>query len=534
MKTLLPLRIWARGVALLLIVALTLACGWPAWAVEVDVLLRGGVLYDGTGSEPTTGDVAIRGGEIVAVGRVDVDAAGRSIDCTDMVIAPGFIDLHTHCDGGITRRTKRLNLNYLTQGCTTVVTGNCGGGPIRVGAFLDRIDRQGAGTNVAHLVPHGSVRRAVMGSANRAPNADELERMKDLVDAGMREGAWGMSTGLIYVPGTYARTDELIELAKVVASHGGIYASHIRDEADGLLESVREVIQIGRSANLPVHISHFKVVGKPNWGLVRQAAALVEEARRSGLKVTADQYPYIATSTSLTDTLLPAVEVPGGRNDLAKRMKEDPDLDRTVRELVARRLARSARVAIAASKNFPQMAGKGLREIAAERNVDPVDLALEIHDGGGASVVNFSLAEDDVRYVMALPWVATASDGGTWLPNPNVCPHPRNFGTFPRKIGRYTRVENVISLAHAIRSATGLPADILGLADRGYLRPGYCADVVVFDPAELIDRATFQEPQQYSSGVRYLFVAGQLAIQDGGPTGALAGRALRLKRAQDE
>ena len=501
----------------------------PVAAADVDLVLRGGTIFDGTGSEGATGDVAIRGDRIVGVGRFEVDRAKRTIDCTGLVIAPGFIDLHTHCDGGLVDRVKRWNVNYLTQGCTTVVTGNCGSGSVKVGPFLDRIDRQGAGTNGAHLVPHGSVRRAVMGSADRPAKPDELEKMKELVDAGMREGAWGMSTGLIYVPGTFARTDEIVELAKVVASHGGIYVSHIRNEAGGLLGAVDEALRIGREAGLPVHISHFKVGGKPNWGLIRQAVAAIEAARGAGLKVTADQYPYIATSTSLSDTLFPATGIPGGRSNLRKRMEADPDLDRAVRKLVGERIAQSARVAIASSRNFSKLVGKGLREAAAERDVDPIDLALEIHDRGGASVVNFSLDEADVRYVMGIPWVATASDGSTLLPTAGLSPHPRSFGTFPRKIGHYAVREQVISMGWAVRSATGLPADILGLAERGYLRPGYWADVVVFDPAELIDRATFENPQRYSTGVRYLYVAGRLALEDGKPTGELAGRALRHK-----
>jgi N-acyl-D-aspartate/D-glutamate deacylase len=368
-----------------------------------------------------------------------------------------------------------------------------------------------------------------MGSADRVPTPDELDAMKKLIDAAMREGAWGMSTGLIYVPSTFAQADELIELSKVVASHGGIYVSHIRDEAGQLLESIREAIRIGRAAGLPVHVSHFKVVGKPNWGLVREAAALIEKARDAGVKVTADQYPYIATSTSLTDTLLPAVDIPGGRKDLVDRMKADPEVDRIVRSLVRRRLDRTRKVVIAGSKKFPELVGKSIRQIAAERNVDAVDQVLQIHAGGGATVVNFSLNEDDVCYVMGLPWVATGSDGSTLLPNPDARPHPRSFGTFPRKIGRYARRDGVLSMAQAIRSSSGLPADILGMTNRGTLRPGSWADVVVLDPANFIDQATFEDPDQYSTGVKYLFVAGQLTLKDGKPTDQLPGRALRRK-----
>lgn len=498
-----------------------------AQAVDADVLLQGGNIYDGTGSEGTVGDVALRGDRIVAVGQFEAGEVARTIDCKGLVIAPGFIDLHTHTDGPILKEKTRDNLNYLTQGCTTVVTGNCGGGPVNVGELLAKVDEQGAGTNIIHLVPHGAVRRQVMKSENRAPSPDELEQMRQLVDQGMREGACGMSTGLIYVPGIFAETDELVELAKVVASHDGIYVSHIRDEADKLLEAVAEAIEIGRQANVPVHISHFKSCGVQNWGRVRDAVRLIEEARRDGVVVTADQYPYVATSTSLVDTLMRATEIPGGRKDLFKRMEADPGLEEAVRKVIADGLGKTRKVVIVSCKKHPQWAGKSVAQIAGEEGVDVVDQVLRIQEDGGASVVNFSLCEEDVRYAMTLPWVATASDGAARAPDPKSCPHPRNFGTFPRKIGRYARDEKVLSLAQAIRSATGLPADILGLTDRGYLRAGAYADVVVFDPDTFIDQATFEEPQQYSTGVRYLFLAGSLALEEGKPAPKLFGRALR-------
>jgi N-acyl-D-amino-acid deacylase len=366
-----------------------------------------------------------------------------------------------------------------------------------------------------------------MKSENRAPSPDELAEMKRLFERGMREGACGMSTGLIYVPGIFAETDELVELAKVVASHDGLYVSHIRDEGDKLLEAVAEAIEIGRQANVPVHISHFKSCGVQNWGRIRDAVRLIEEARRDGVVVTADQYPYVATSTSLVDTLMRATEIPGGRNNLFKRMETDAGLEEAVRKVIADGLSKTRKVVIVSCKKHPQWAGQSLKEIADEEGVEAVDLALRIQRDGGASVVNFSLCEEDVRYAMTLPWVATASDGSARAPNPKACPHPRNFGTFPRKIGRYAGDEKVLPLGQAIRSATGLPADILGLADRGYLRPGAYADVVVFDPDTFIDRATFEDPQQYSTGVRYLFVAGSLALEDGKPGPKLLGRALR-------
>jgi len=512
-------------------VLLLLAAQWlltaAALALDADIVLQGGMVYDGTGSEGVVGDVAICGERIAAVGEFSLGKADRVIDCRGLVVAPGFIDLHTHSDQPITKAKTRDNLNYLIQGCTTVVTGNCGGGRIEVDKYFKEIDRHGAGTNVIHLMPHGSVRRSVMGSANRAPTPEELERMKSLIDRGMRAGAWGMSTGLIYVPSAFAETDELVELAKVVASHGGIYVSHIRNESDHLLEALREAIEIGRRANVPVEISHFKAVGAGNWGRVREAARLIEKARQEGITVTADQYPYIATSTSLDATLFPATKIPGGRSKLSERMAADPSLERLVRELVASRLHENERIMIASSKKFPQWVGKSLSEIASSEGQDIVDVALKIQANGGASVVKFCLSEEDVQYVMGLPWVATGSDGRARLPDPQQQPHPRNFGTFARKIGRYALRQKVISPAHAIRSSSGLPADILGLTDRGYLRPGAYADVVVFDPEDFIDRATFDSPQEYSTGVRYVFVAGRVALADGKPSQRLSGRAIR-------
>ncbi|MFH1920651.1 MAG: D-aminoacylase [Planctomycetota bacterium] len=526
-----PKGLWsillAGMLAVTLILSVTANTAALAQTVDADVILAGGTIYDGTGSEGAIGDLALKGGKIAAVGEFETAGAARTIDCTGLVVAPGFIDLHTHSDRPITKPKTRNNLNYLTQGCTTVVTGNCGGGPVDVGELLEQVDQDGAGTNIVHLVPHGAVRHQMMKNNDRAPTPDELEQMRQLVDAAMREGAWGMSTGLIYVPGIFAETEELIELAKVVASHGGIYVSHIRDEGDHLLEAVEEAIRIGRQANLPVHISHFKSCGVPNWGRLGEAVALVEEARRDGVIVTADQYPYIATSTSLVDTLMRATLIPGGREKLFERMDTDPALERAVREVIAGRLNDTRKVVIASSKKYPQAVGKSLREIASEEGRDVIDLVLEIQRNGGASVVNFALSEEDARYAMTLPWVATASDGSALFPNANACPHPRNFGTFPRKIGHYALGENVLSLAQAIRSCSGLPADILGLGDRGYLRPGAHADVVVFDPKTFIDQATFEKPQQYSTGVRYLFIAGQLALEDGKPSQALHGRAIR-------
>jgi N-acyl-D-aspartate/D-glutamate deacylase len=491
------------------------------------VLLQGGTIYDGSGGEGVKGDVAIRDGKIAAVGQFDPAQAERVVDCRGLIVAPGFIDLHTHCDPVATDAKVRPNLNYLRQGCTTVVTGNCGGGALDVEEYFTRIDRQGAGTNVIHLVPHGTARAKAMGSDDREPTAEELQRIREFVERGMRAGAWGMSSGLIYVPSMFAKTDELIDLTKIVAAHGGIYVSHIRGEGSGLLQSVQEAIDIGRAAGAQVQISHFKVAGKSNWGLLRKAASLVEDARGKGQVIFADQYPYIATSTGLAPTLFSPKVIPGGVKDFAKRIQNDPQFKSEVHKTVARQLDDIQNILIATCKKYPQYVGKTLKQIADERGIDAADVAIEIQANGSASVIKFALCEDDVRYGMTLPWVATGSDGSPQIPSPSTSPHPRSYGTFPRKIGYYAMREKVISVGRAIRSATGLPADILKLADRGYLRTGLVADLVVFDPETFIDRATFEKPHQYATGVRYVFIGGQAAIDNGNPSSELYGRAIR-------
>ncbi len=503
-----------------------LATPAPAAAVDADLLLRGGAIHDGSGAEPVVGDVAIRDGRVVAVGKVTPGEIGRTIDCRGLVVAPGLIDLHTHTDATLAQPGCRASLNYIMQGCTTVCTGNCGGSK-DVAEFYHDVDANGAGTNVIHLVGHGTIRRAVMGSARRKPTDEELQRMKNLVDQAMRDGAWGMSTGLIYAPSSYAQTDELVGLAKVVAAHGGVYATHMRDEGDHLLAAVEEAIRIGRESGAPVHISHFKSMQIPNWGRIRDAVATIERARAEGQAVTADQYPYTANSFSLADATLPDSHVRWSRANLTQRMADEPEFAARVRRVIADQLGRTEKIVIAASKKSPGYVGKSLDEIAAREKIDTVDLVLKILAQEAPSIVSHSMSEADVRWAMTLPWVATASDGAARTQNPNEHHHPRNFGTFARKIGYYAIEENVLSLPQAIRSATGLPADVFGIAERGYLRPGYHADVVVFDPATYRDRATFEKPQEYATGVRYVFLAGQAAVDDGKPSPKLFGRALR-------
>lgn len=495
-------------------------------AVDADILLRGGTIYDGSGAEGRSGDVAIKGERIIAIGRFEIGKIGRTIDCTGLLVAPGLIDLHTHCDGSIMNSATRDNLNYLTQGCTTVVTGNCGGGKGDIARFLADVDHNGAGTNIAHLVPQGNVRQTVLHNKLGPATAEEIARMQAIVDDGMRAGAWGLSTGLIYAPGCHAGMEEIAELAKTAASHGGIYATHLRSEEDRLLQAIEEALEIGRRARIPVHIAHFKSNGKPNWGHLRDAIALIEKARKDGLVVTADQYPYIACATSLDSFLLPHDKIPDGRYKVIQRMKADPQFDQSIRELIRSQLSLTRTIALSACKTAPWR-GRHLAEIAETENMDIVDLVLKLHAEGAARAVSFSMNEDDVALGMTIPWVATGSDGSGQVANPGSSFHPRSFGTFARKIGLYSLQKNVIPLAQAIRSCSGLPADILGLPDRGYLREGAYADIVVLDPKNYLDRATYEEPGVHSTGVCCLLLAGALAIDSGKPTGKLHGRALR-------
>jgi N-acyl-D-aspartate/D-glutamate deacylase len=497
--------------------------------VSADVVLRGGTVYDGTGAAGVVADVALKGERIVAIGRFSVAGSPRIIDAKGLVIAPGFIDLHTHSDLPLQQPVTRGNQNYLLQGVTTVVTGNCGTGPHEVGAYYRKLEATRIGTNVAHQVPHNDVRRAVMRNVNRPPTAAELQRMEHLVETGMKEGAWGFSTGLIYNPGVYSRTSELTTLAKVAARHGGFYASHIRDESAGLLPAIEEALTIGRDAGVPVHISHLKSSGRAFWGKAGDAIALIEKARRTGQQVTADQYPYNASSTSLAATLVPPAFREGDKADFLARLR---DLDEVVkiRAVMAERLAacdagRGLRIARYALK--PSWQGKDLAAIAKAQDTTPLEIALEIERNGGAQIVNFSMSDEDVRLIFKQPWVATASDGFAMTPDKETVPHPRSYGCFARKIGRFAVEEKLIPIEQAIRSASGLPADILHLPQRGYLKEGYYADLVVFDPATYRDRATFDRPHQYATGVGFVFVNGKAAIEDGKFTGTLAGKALR-------
>jgi N-acyl-D-amino-acid deacylase len=500
-----------------------LFAGVVLWGQDLDLLIRNGSVFDGSGSPAIGVDIGIAGDRIVLVGNGGARKAKREIDARGLVVAPGFIDPHTHTFEDLAEPARSRNDNYLMQGVTTVVTGNDGQGPINIGAMLHKFEKQGIGTNAALLVGQGVVRREVMGMSDAAPTPEQLERMRNMVDRAMQEGAFGISTGLYYAPGNFAKTEEVIALAKAAAANGGIYDSHMRDESSysiGLIGSVQETIRIGREARIPVHISHIKALGKDVWGQSAEVIRIVRAARADGVKVTADQYPYVASGSSITASLVPRWAEAGGAAALLKRIDDPSVRPRLMSEMAANLERRGGPESLLiTSASDQKLIGKTLGKIARELKQSPIEAALGIIQAGGAGVASFNMREDDIRNFMQEEWVMTGSDGSPG--------HPRKYGTFPRKLRKYVFDERVITLAFAIRSSTSLTAETLGLKERGLLKTGYLADVVVFDPATIADRATYVSPQVLSTGVRYVVVNGKLAVDDGRVMEILAGKALR-------
>ena len=526
----------------------------------LDLKLAGGTVLDGTGAPARRADVGVRGDRIESVGDLAQERAGRTLDVTGLTVTPGFIDIHSHSDWRLwgNRRAE----SKIRQGVTTEVVGNCGFSPAPVSDefrgemrgfalyvpegmdfswsstrdYLRHYEDEGVALNVVQLIGHGTLRLAAMGFARRPPTAREQATMERLMDESMADGAAGLATGLIYAPGSYAATDEIVGIARRAGGpRRGFYASHIRGEGATLLDAVREAIQVGREAGLPVQVSHIKAAGRPHWGRVKDALALVDAARAEGLDVRADVYPYTASSTSLR-TLMPDWVLEGGIEAMLGRLTDPASRARIRTEISggAGILSRGIGwedVMIANAPARPDAQGRRVSEIAAARGQDPLDAAFDllVDEAGRGSVILFQLDEADFRRALAHPQVMIGSDGSS-LAVEGVMgagkPHPRNYGTFPRVLGHYARDEKLISLPEAVRKMTGLPADRLGLADRGVLRVGARADVVAFDAARIIDRATYEEPHRYAAGVSHVLVNGRVVVEGGEHTGALPGRVL--------
>ena len=507
----------------------------PQAQQPLDVVILNGRVMDGSGNPWIRADIGIREGRIAAVGKLEGRAAKRVIDARDRVVSPGFIDVHSHAAEGLTREALRQGRPLLAQGITTIVANPDGGGPVDLAAQRAALEKGGIGGNVALLIGHGSVRRAVVGTENRAPTADELERMRAMVRKGMADGAFGLSSGLFYTPGSYAKTEEVVELTRAAAERGGLYTSHIRDEGNyniGVVAAVQEVIRIADEARTVGVVSHVKALGQDSWGLAHAITQRIDAARARGVQVFTDQYPYEASSTSLRAALLPdgvtapTMEQLQARDSLAPAARAVVDgAERVARENLRRRGGPGA-VLIAHFRADRTLEGKTLDVIAQARGQEPLQTALELIAQGSPSIVSFNMSEDDIAHLMRQPYTMTSTDGGLVAMSEGN-PHPRNYGAFPRKLARYVRERGTIGLEHAIRSMTSLPAAVFGIADRGVIREGAFADLVIFDPAQVAEASTYTAPHALARGFDWVLVNGVVVRADGAFTDALPGRVLR-------
>jgi N-acyl-D-amino-acid deacylase len=496
-----------------------------------DIFIRNGKILDGTGNSWYYGDVAIKNGKIVGIGRNLKFTASKTIDATGLIVAPGFIDVHTHIEGDEAK--EPLATNFILDGVTTVVTGNCGSSNTDVGKYLKWLDSLKLSINVATLVGHNDIRRTVMGRANRNPTPDEMKRMDSIVDKAMKDGAVGFSTGLIYTPGTYSQTPEIVELAKVAAKYHGLYATHMRDEGDSVTYAINEALTVGREAKIPVEISHFKLSGQQNWGRSKITLPMIEAARKEGIEVTIDQYPYTASSTTIS-TLIPD-EILADNQDSVNARLSDPKIrsyviNHMLGRLKKRKLKHFSYVVIAGYRFDSTYNGKSIEQINLMRgnkhnSKKEAETIIDMMMHGGAGAVFHGMSDEDVKRIMKYPFNMFACDASIRVFNAGI-PHPRGYGTNARVLGRYVREQQVISLEEAVRRMTSLPAQKFQLHDRGLLAPGYAADIVVFDENKVIDMATYEKPHAYSTGFKYVIVNGVLTAENEKHNGARAGKAL--------
>ena len=501
-----------------------------------DLIIINGYIADGTGSKLYKSNIYIRNGKIVEIGNKDNAIGTKVINAEKLIVAPGFIDMHTHSE----RKSLEFPAveNYLQQGVTTMVGGNCGSSPYPISDFISKTESIGIGPNLALLIGHNTIRRQVMGTENRIASDQELKEMQKLIQASMDDGAFGMSTGLKYIPGAYSNTEEVVSLASVVAEHGGIYSSHMREEGIGLIKSTEEAINIGSKAKLPVNISHHKAVGKSMWGSSINTLNMIDKARKEGIDVTADQYPYTATSTGLT-VVFPAWSLSGGTTKLKERL-DDPIQRKKIKDKIIWNIVydrgggNPASIVVA---NYPpntDFNGMNLAEITKMKGKKPTaenaaEILMDLVYVGNGQGIYHCLNEEDVKRIMSHPNVMHASDGST-IEFGKAQPHPRSYGTYPRILGRYVREENLIPLTESIRKMTSLPASVLGLHDRGMIKNNFWADLVIFDPKKIIDNATWENPHQFPSGISWVLVNGKIVIEKGEKSGKLTGKVLKHSR----
>jgi N-acyl-D-amino-acid deacylase len=502
-------------------------------APAYDLLVTNARVIDGTGNPWFRADIAIKNGRIARIGHINAADAARVIDARGQIVAPGFIDVHTHVES-IYRQPDADN--FVRMGVTSLVTGNCGTSETNIAQFLGKMKTTPLAVNLATLIAHGSVRREVLGLDNRAPTPEELRRMEAIVEQAMKDGAVGLSTGLIYVPGIYAKTDEIVALARVAARYGGLYATHMRNEGNEVVAAIRESLQIGEQAGMPVEISHFKISSRKLWGQSQQTIALVRDARNRGQVVTVDQYAYPASSTSL-DSRLPSWLLEGGREEGKKRLADKETRARVVREVKASMKESGFKdfdyAVVASYEPNPSFNGKSIaaitKEVRGKKDVtSQIEQMVEMYMAGGAGMVYHGMSETDVQNIMREPFTMIASDSGVHRPGVGI-PHPRSYGNNARVLGHYVRELHLLGLEDAIRKMTSLPAQTFNLRERGLLREGFAADLVIFDDATILDRATFEQPHQYPAGISYVIVNGEAVFAEGQMTGAHPGQPLKLE-----
>ena len=522
------------AVAIIALLLLGLYLLFPP-TLPYDLAIIGGMVVDGTGNPWFRSDVGIKGERIAYIGVIPAKEASEAIRGEGLVVSPGFIDIHTHSDPGLIANPRAEN--YLYQGVTTVVGGNCGSSPFPIGEHLEKLQKQGTSLNFATLIGHNTIRSEVMGMKDTPPTSEELAEMKRLVKQGITEGALGLSTGLKYVPGAYASTEEVIELAKVAARYHGIYATHMREEGLGVIEALKEAILIGEKGGLPVQISHHKVVSADLWGASKETLRLIEEAHSRGVEVTLDQYPYPATSTGLT-VLFPPWSLVGGSDELKERLSH-PETRQRIKEAIVYNIVHDrggsdiGNITVTYFQADRSLEGKNLAEIARLRGWKPTpqngaEIVMDIQLKGEGSAIYHCLNDEDIERIMRYRGGMVGSDGGITIFGRGVV-HPRNYGTFPRVLGYYVREKGLLALEDAIRKMTSLPAQTLRLVDRGGLRVGAYADITIFDPQRVIDKATWENPHQYPEGIAYVIVNGKVVISRGKHTGALPGYVLRRR-----